>query len=166
MPRTKGSLNKKPPHASTNTPNLSDKVDEEMIKWLEIEENRNILDGKQAGGAPHSGKGITKTEGFNRLANHINNTCGTNYNGTQMQGKFTYYKGKYIKVVAFQSSTCSGEGVTELDRMNGITTIKAKLNSLCPFYEKWEELYGESLMCALDFYQVQKIWIIWKMMNF
>ena len=142
MPRPKGSLNKKS-YLTLPSSNFGDQVDEELVRWLENEENRSIIDGKQSGGAPQSGKGITKTEGFNRLAIHVNSVCGTRYNGSQMQGKFSYLKNKYKKAVAFQSSSCSGEGITESDRALGITTISEKLNLICPFYDKWEEFYGE-----------------------
>jgi hypothetical protein len=133
MPRPAGSQNKE----------TGSKVDESIITWLDIPENRNIIDGKQTHGAPQSGKGISKITGFNRMAEHVNQTCGTCYTGTQMQGKFSYWRAKFSKAVAFQSAGSSGEGITDFDIANDIHTIADKLESICPFYYKWEEFYGE-----------------------
>ncbi|KAJ1549677.1 hypothetical protein HK096_011111 [Nowakowskiella sp. JEL0078] len=53
--------------------------------------------------------------------------------------------GGYPKVYkeAKRDSLKSGFGLTEIDFNNGITTIAGKMNSMCPYWEKMDQLFRQ-----------------------
>ena len=58
----------------------------------------------------------------------------------QMRERFRTYKLNYIKANKFSQST--GAGVTEADIERGIHTVEDKLDDICPYYEKMDNIFG------------------------
>ncbi|KAG0330878.1 hypothetical protein BG005_005963, partial [Podila minutissima] len=54
--------------------------------------------------------------------------------------RFGWYKRKYCAVKTLSGAT--GFGVTEDDNAKGIYSIKAKLENMCPFYARMDQLFG------------------------
>ncbi|KAF5195668.1 hypothetical protein FRX31_014746 [Thalictrum thalictroides] len=112
-----------------------------ILSWLETPENFNSLYG--------AGK-RTKVDGVVRsksvmlanLANCVNeNSQGRlTLTGSQMYHRLRQYKNLFVKATDFQKKT--GSGLTDEDRQKGIFSISQKLNTICPFFERMDLLFG------------------------
>lgn len=56
------------------------------------------------------------------------------------KSRFESYYGAYKKTKLASKGT--GFGVTDEDKLKGITTVEEKLESLCPFFSSMDELFG------------------------
>ena len=83
-----------------------------------------------------------KVNGFTLMALHLKQKTKDRFNlsSKQMQERFKNYQTKYRKAHLLASST--GFGLTEEDEKKGIKSIFEKLDSMCPYYNKREELFG------------------------
>ena len=118
-----------------------------MLSWLNIAENRNIVTGAagsaQNGGGMSGSKNVTsKDAGWGMLAAHLTKTCGVQFDKKQAQNKFTYLEKKFHAAKLWQNT--SGVGVSEEDRVRGITSIPEKLTDMCPNFELWESWFGNN----------------------
>ena len=58
-----------------------------------------------------------------------------------MRERFKNYQSKYKKAQFASKST--GFGVTDEDIEAGITSVKEKLNSMCPYFHEMDDLFGD-----------------------
>ncbi|KAA1133485.1 hypothetical protein PGTUg99_017137 [Puccinia graminis f. sp. tritici] len=66
---------------------------------------------------------------------HLQNVSPTKINLTPQQNKDKYQK-------AHTKSMSTGFGLTPADRKAGITTIKDKLENMCPLYAEMDKIFG------------------------
>ncbi|ETN18557.1 hypothetical protein PPTG_04132 [Phytophthora nicotianae INRA-310] len=110
-----------------------------IVTWLEHPPNFVKCFGTT--GKPSVGKQSTKTSGFKEM----DNTLFTSSKGKfslkphQMRNRFTTYKARYLRTKEYEDST--GAGVTTEDAAKGIHTLKQKLDLMCPWYEKMNDLF-------------------------
>ncbi|CAG8779327.1 22540_t:CDS:2, partial [Dentiscutata erythropus] len=86
-----------------------------MVMFIENPENRNIIDGKAVTGLPISGKPVTKNARYAQMALFVNKRC--------------------------KDSNWDAKIANEKDHENGINTIEAKLEDLCPYYSRIDIIY-------------------------
>ncbi|KAL6566632.1 hypothetical protein OROMI_015036 [Orobanche minor] len=86
---------------------------------------------------------LRKIEAWKELAAIINNGFKGKYtlNHKSMADRFRTYMNKYRD--AREKSSSTGFGVTDDDKKRNIHTVQAKLDSMCPHYERMHALVGE-----------------------
>jgi hypothetical protein len=84
-----------------------------------------------------------KINGFELMAINLRNQSNSkiDLNSRQMKDRFNSYKDKYKKTHTLSLST--GFGLTEEDRLAGITTIDDKLDKMCPHFHAMHQLMGK-----------------------
>ncbi|KAL6494203.1 hypothetical protein OROGR_031003 [Orobanche gracilis] len=84
-----------------------------------------------------------KIEAWKELSAIINNRFKGKYtlNHKSMADRFRTYMNKYRD--AREKSSATGFGVTDDDKKRNIHTVQAKLESMCPHYERMHALVGE-----------------------
>ncbi|ETN13038.1 hypothetical protein PPTG_09013 [Phytophthora nicotianae INRA-310] len=97
-----------------------------IVTWLEHPPNFVKCFGTT--GKPSVGKQSTKTSGFKEMANTLFTSSKGKFNlkPHQMRNRFTTYKVRYLQ-----------------DAAKGIHTLKQKLDFMCPWYEKMNDLFGK-----------------------
>ncbi|MBW0530500.1 hypothetical protein O181_070215, partial [Austropuccinia psidii MF-1] len=82
---------------------------------------------------------MTKTAAFSLFACYLNNqNRGLNLTGRNCQQRFATYKAKYIATNRFAKET--GAGLT-MEELGGLT-LSAKLEAMCPCYDRMDQLFG------------------------
>ncbi|MBW0582212.1 hypothetical protein O181_121927 [Austropuccinia psidii MF-1] len=82
---------------------------------------------------------MTKTAAFSLFACYLNNqNRGLNLTGRNCQQRFATYKAKYIATNRFSKET--GAGLT-MEELGGLT-LSAKLETMCPCYDRMDQLFG------------------------
>ncbi|CAG8846164.1 36150_t:CDS:1, partial [Racocetra persica] len=77
---------------------------------------------------------------FAQMALFVNKHCkDSQWNAKIASGRWATYKKAYIETHRLTEK--SGWGLTEQDHTNGINTIDAKLEELCPYYSRIDAIY-------------------------
>ncbi|KAG0014465.1 hypothetical protein BGZ81_000433 [Podila clonocystis] len=115
---------------------------ERIHSWLDSKVNSEAVFGR-SGKTPIGKKMKTPKEGWMELAKLLNRESRgrLSLDARSMKERFKRYKKKYRSVKLLPLST--GAGITVEDRKKGIYTITAKRESMCPFYSKMDERFGE-----------------------
>ncbi|KAJ1560061.1 hypothetical protein HK096_010165 [Nowakowskiella sp. JEL0078] len=113
-----------------------------MINWLNVIGNFQLIT-RSAGmtTAVVLGKKLRKIDAYKLLAAHINETVSSDWSLGMVKNRYSEYLKVYKE--AKRDSLKSGFGLTEIDFNNGITTIAGKMNSMCPYWEKMDQLFGQ-----------------------
>ncbi|CAG8684987.1 9000_t:CDS:2, partial [Racocetra persica] len=113
-----------------------------MVMFIENSDNRDIIDGRVAIGAPVSGKPLTKNAGFAQMTLFVNKRCkNSDWSAKIASGQWATYKKMYMETHRLTEK--SGWGLTEEDNAKGINTIDAKLEELCLYYSRIDLIYGK-----------------------
>ncbi|POM64535.1 Hypothetical protein PHPALM_19921 [Phytophthora palmivora] len=121
------------------------------ISWLKHTPNFEKCFGTT--GKTSVGKQFTKTDGFKSMAAALGKSSKGKFDlkPLQMRSRFATYKTRYTRAKAYEETT--GAGVTDEDEANGIYTLQQKLNSMCPWYDKMDGLFGKkSNVAPLDWF--------------
>ncbi|MBW0461424.1 hypothetical protein O181_001139 [Austropuccinia psidii MF-1] len=82
---------------------------------------------------------MTNTAAFSLFACYLNNqNCGLNLTVRNCQQRFATYKAKYIATNRFSMEI--GAGLT-MEELGGLT-LSAKLEAMCPCYDRMDQLFG------------------------
>lgn len=118
------------------------KVDyERILDWLELKSNFEKCFG--VSGQTSVGRGpSTSQSGWQALAELVNRESKgrLSIKPRAIKERFGRYKRKYCAVKTSFERT--GFGVTEDDNTKGIYSIKAKLENMCPFFARMDQLFG------------------------
>lgn len=87
-----------------------------------------------------AGQPLKKQDAYVSLAASVNSVCGSNWSSKNAKSRYEAYLKTYKETA--QDSNRTGFGVTEEDNTNDIFTIMDKLESLCPFFYKMDNLFG------------------------
>ena len=117
-----------------------------MVSFIENPDKFALIEGKAAKNKPViSGQKLTKSAGYQDLANYVNCRVKQNrkWNAQLAKSRYTSYRDKKYKVAKKMSSPGStGFGITEEDRRKGIYTMAEKLEKICPFYNHMDAVFG------------------------
>ncbi|KAH9094074.1 hypothetical protein Ae201684P_016690 [Aphanomyces euteiches] len=112
-----------------------------VVEFLEVPTKYNIIMGKAA-----KGKGVVGGQLLTKTQEYVNSRLKDenlhDWDQTNTKTRFESYMRAYKAANAWDSSSCSGQGLTSKDIMNGIHTIAAKLDTLCFAYERMKTLFG------------------------
>ncbi|KAI9895494.1 hypothetical protein PsorP6_018784 [Peronosclerospora sorghi] len=113
-----------------------------MITWLENKANFALIPGATAQGQRlTSGQKLRKLDGYRALAQYANRKVpGTEWD--ENEGKICYesYLATYKKNRAKSNTTVFG--LTDADRRADRHTIDAKLDFMCPFFNRIDNMFG------------------------
>lgn len=131
-----------PPDSPTKSGHLKKEDHLLIINWLMIKTNYDAVFGTEnstkIGRPPKS-----KVNGYQLMAANLKNkTKGRmDLSPKQMMERFKNYRSKYRKAHMLSSST--GFGISQADQERGIRSVFEKLDSICPYYDKMDELFGQ-----------------------
>ncbi|KAI9917817.1 hypothetical protein PsorP6_012612 [Peronosclerospora sorghi] len=113
-----------------------------MIPWLENKANFALIKGSAAQGQRlTSGKKLRKLDGYRALAQYVNRKVpGTDWDEKAGKSRYESYLATYKKTRAKSNTT--GFGLTDADRRSDRHTIDAKLDFMCPFFNRMDNLFG------------------------
>ena len=114
-----------------------------IVDWLQIKTNYQACFGtgkSTSVGRPPK----TKINGYQLMALHLRNKTQGRLDLTpkKMADRFKTYRSKYRKAQMLSKST--GFGLTDEDRLQGISSVAQKLDTLCPYFSGMDELFGSS----------------------
>ena len=141
MPCPHKSASSQAPPPSTRAGHLQQEDYLTIASWLDNKANFKSCFGKTEKTTAGQSQ-LTKNNGFKLLADELKKRSKGRMVLTpkQMRERFRTYKLNYIKANKFSRST--GAGVTEADIERGIHTVEDKLDDICPYYEKMDNLFG------------------------
>lgn len=87
-----------------------------------------------------AGKKLKKSDAYVQLSMFINNVTKADWTPKITKSRFESYLKTYKSTK--RDTLKTGWGLTEDDKAAGITTISQKLEKLCPFYSKLDDLFG------------------------
>lgn len=123
-------------------PRTSMREYELLVEFLENPRNLDIYLGRAAQGPPESGTELKQADAIRQMLAYIKQHVTTNHWDFQtMRNRLNLYKTKYKNML--KASQKTDFGVTEKDISNGITTVAAKLEAMCPYFERMNKLFGE-----------------------
>ena len=115
-----------------------------MVLFLEIPDNFKLITGSASNGKPViAGQKLTKSAGYSALASFVNqhlNDKNRVWIPERGKSRFESFKRLYKKTKAISEKT--GFGITDQDRESGIAKVEDKLDTLCPFYSRMDQLFG------------------------
>jgi hypothetical protein len=115
-----------------------------MVTFLEEPDNFKLLTGGAANGkSVLAGQKLTKNAGYQELASFVNAIITDKeriWNSSNAKSRYTSYYKQYK--TAKNESSQTGWGIDSKDTANGIETVAAKLEAMCPFYERLDKLFG------------------------
>lgn len=112
-----------------------------MIEWIEIPKNFSLLTGSATVGKTLvAGQKLRKTDGYALLATAVNAEHNVGWESKNAKNRWNTYHASYVKTRTQSQKT--GFGVTDTDKTKGINTVEEKLESLCPFFERLDRLFG------------------------
>jgi hypothetical protein len=131
------------PHKTvTSTGHTNDSQRLAMLNWLEKDNNFKWITGSLAKElVVKAGQKLTKASAFEDMARFISKICSISWDAKVAKSRYESYCKMYKN--AIQESLKTGFGITDLDRSQGITTVNAKLNKICPFFDRMNMLFGE-----------------------
>ncbi|KAF0711391.1 hypothetical protein AaE_012226 [Aphanomyces astaci] len=116
-----------------------------MLEFLRIPENFALLTGQATKGKPmKGGQKLTRSHGLARLAEYVNAVVPAVRPWTTQDAKSRYdaYVASYRRALRWSGPSKSGRGLTDKDFKKKIYTIESKLESICPFYNEMNALFG------------------------
>ena len=131
-----------PPESPTKSGHLKREDHLIITNWLMIQKNYDAVFGTKhstkVGRPPKS-----KVNGYQLMAIHLKaKTKGRiDLSAKQMLERFKNYRAKYRK--AHMLSISTGFGISAADQEKGIWSVFEKLDSICPYYDKMDELFGK-----------------------
>jgi hypothetical protein len=113
-----------------------------IILWLELKANRESIFGATKA-TKVGGNNKTCIAGLEKLAQALNKQSKGRLALTHRTayGHLRTYRKKFRTAINMEVGT--GFGVNEKDRAAGIYSVSAKLNKLCPYFERMKMLFGE-----------------------
>lgn len=127
-----------------------------VLDWLEVPSNfRFITRGTPPGPAVVAGRKLKKSDAYKLLATFVNDKLG--YSDPSLLWDKRVAKIRYESLLKTYRKTrervqdqSEGKQVTLTeDELSQGKTIDTKLNEMCPYYQRWDRLYGE-LMSMKD----------------
>ena len=115
----------------------------QIYYFLQNKKDFNLVEGIHQDAYVVAGKELKKINGFERLAEHINEKCpgSDRWTGLSAKERYRNLKKKY-KDVKKSLDGPSGAGLTEEEYAAGIT-LDQKLERAFPLYAQWDSLYGD-----------------------
>ena len=118
-----------------------------ILEWLETPANFRLITGGTQARPVIAGEKLKKTDAYNQLAVFVN--LRLKYTDPSEMWDQKIAKVRYESLVKTYKTTRdklkdpSGKkfGLTDAEIVKG-KTIDMKLNELCPFYQRWDNLYG------------------------
>jgi hypothetical protein len=115
-----------------------------MLDWLSLEENFKLITGNAGmNAAVVAEKKLKKINAYRGLADYVNLRTDSNWTEKMAQTRYDTLLKKYK--LAHRSSLLTGFGCSseDLKAVPPIDTIPKKLESMCPFYDRLDALFGE-----------------------
>ncbi|KAI1002698.1 hypothetical protein K3495_g5507 [Podosphaera aphanis] len=116
-----------------------------MVDYLELPGKFAELYGPKSA-LPVSGQVFTRTRAYKNFTDYLNyvrkqeGERGPDLHPASVRERLRTFKNKYFNT--YKAARVTGFGVTEEDRRRGITSIDAKLESMCPFYWRMHAIFG------------------------
>ena len=118
-----------------------------ILEWLEVPANFKLITGGTQPGPVVAGKKLKKTDAYNQLAAYVNEKL--EYSDPEIKWDVRVAKIRYESLLKTYKTTRDkyldpgGKkfALTDSEVAQG-KTIDTKLNELCPFYQRWDNLYG------------------------
>lgn len=117
-----------------------------ILQWLDTPANFRLVTGGTLAGPVVSGKKLKKTDAYNQLAAFINRTL--KYTDPSEMWDQKIAKVLYESLVKTYESTRDKKNdprgekcLTDAEIAKGMT-IDMKLDEMCPYYQRWDNLYG------------------------
>ncbi|KAG9408537.1 hypothetical protein AC1031_020395 [Aphanomyces cochlioides] len=118
-----------------------------VLEFLEIPSNFAIIVGKAVKGkSVVGGQALTKVQGYKLMVEFINSRVRQemlqDWDTMNTKGRFESYLRAYKAAHNWESGQ-TGQGLTDRDFLNGITTSEAKLEDICFGYERMKTLFSD-----------------------
>ena len=118
-----------------------------ILEWLEIPSNFRLITGGTQPGPVIAGKKLKKSDAYNQLAAFVNEKLGYSDPSEKWDQKIA--KIRYESLVKtykttrdkYQDPGGKKFALTDVEISKG-KTIDTKLNEMCPYYHRWDSLFG------------------------
>jgi hypothetical protein len=112
-----------------------------MCSFVETPSNLASIIGCAASGKPVTGMPLKKIDGFREMAAYVNAASGSDWTAKIAQSRFGRYKAMYLTTKKLTMAT--GWGLHQEDYAQGIRSLPAKLDSLCPCFDRMDHVFGK-----------------------
>ena len=116
-----------------------------MLDWMNLDvANFKLITGLATSDMKHpvAGAVVSKKAGFEQMAEHINQKCGTNWNGDNAFSRYRIYLALYKSTRDAYTSKTEGKFSLTADEVASGMTVERKLDSMCDYYFEMDILFG------------------------
>ncbi|ETV97428.1 hypothetical protein H310_09758 [Aphanomyces invadans] len=118
-----------------------------MLEFLRIPDNFALMTGQATKGkSVKGGQRLTKAHGHALMAEYVNmivRDSTRTWTTQDAKSRYDAYVSSYKKALRWCGPNKSGRGLTQKDYKRKIFTIESKLESICPYYDDMNALFGE-----------------------
>ncbi|KAF0701897.1 hypothetical protein AaE_016254 [Aphanomyces astaci] len=118
-----------------------------MLEFLRVPEHFALMTGQATRGkVMKGGQRLTKAHGHSLMAQYVNKIVGDGnraWSAQDAKSRYDAYISMYRRALKWTGANSSGRGLTEQDFKRKIFTVESKLDSICPYYNDMNALFGE-----------------------